>query len=520
MRREVIYCILLTAAFGCNPKPKGQTMSRSDLLKLTNFDYTKKSEISIHVDSSAVPLNIRGSLISKINYTTAKTFNFDIKQARKINISYDIPLPEKQELLFNGVALPFIVIPGKKTEFKVCSQDGAVKIEYLSDQTINSYIYSTANEIEQLRVFEATLLNNTTRSASQIYHSLDSIKKLKAKRLEIGKKDLPPWFYLFEKKELTYDNFNKKFIYLNNTENYKSVNRESEKSDIFLENIMPYDSLAILNNSYYDFLRWYIFHLQEEQYEKLISGYKSKSYEEKTKLRSFMARTENKMSFPDSTEIKHWIYVLEKSRKLLPELESEYFGFKYSSVNSHLIPSPDHESVHSLYYYFSTFNNDRLKKRIENNLSKKLILTKGEPAPNFHLIDQSLNKSYTLRDFEGKVVLLSFWFPGCKPCIEEFEFERELIEDINSTNFSLINICLTKSPTLFVKLNKKYRVQGLSLTPTEEDYTSLIDNYGVYSFPKYVLIDTEGKVVASHAPKPSSEELQPLIRAALGKTSF
>ena len=47
---------------------------------------------------------------------------------------------------------------------------------------------------------------------------------------------------------------------------------------------------------------------------------------------------------------------------------------------------------------------------------RKLLDSKATPAKDFSLPRYGDEKRYSLADFRGKVVLLSFWYPMCGPC--------------------------------------------------------------------------------------------------------
>lgn len=52
-----------------------------------------------------------------------------------------------------------------------------------------------------------------------------------------------------------------------------------------------------------------------------------------------------------------------------------------------------------------------------------------EGLPNFELSNLE-GKSYQLKDFAGKVVIVSFWATWCAPCLEEFPSMIKLVEEL------------------------------------------------------------------------------------------
>lgn len=58
-------------------------------------------------------------------------------------------------------------------------------------------------------------------------------------------------------------------------------------------------------------------------------------------------------------------------------------------------------------------------QRLEKHKNPNLV---NESAPNFYLKDLD-DKFHSLRDYNGNVILLNFWFVGCKPCHQEIPFQ-------------------------------------------------------------------------------------------------
>ena len=115
----------------------------------------------------------------------------------------------------------------------------------------------------------------------------------------------------------------------------------------------------------------------------------------------------------------------------------------------------------------------------------------GETAPDFSLKsleDQPIN----LEDYRGQVVLLNFWFVGCKPCIMEMPELNEIVADYASKGITFLAIGLDNPE----RINK-------FLETHDFDYTLLpngrrvAQSYGITSYPTHLLLDKNGKVLFS-----------------------
>ena len=64
----------------------------------------------------------------------------------------------------------------------------------------------------------------------------------------------------------------------------------------------------------------------------------------------------------------------------------------------------------------------------------KIQMLYGEKTPHFTLMDLN-KKKVSLKDFEGKVVFLSFWATWCGPCIDEMPSMESLYRRFREKDF-------------------------------------------------------------------------------------
>jgi thiol-disulfide isomerase/thioredoxin len=113
-------------------------------------------------------------------------------------------------------------------------------------------------------------------------------------------------------------------------------------------------------------------------------------------------------------------------------------------------------------------------------------------ASPFNLGLYNSNGKLSLNDLKGKVVLLTFWFPGCGPCRGEFPHFQAVMNGYKGQQVTFIGINVSPEQDPYVMpfmQNTKYTF--IPLHGTDET----IKDYGVRGEPENFLIDQNGKIV-------------------------
>jgi len=129
----------------------------------------------------------------------------------------------------------------------------------------------------------------------------------------------------------------------------------------------------------------------------------------------------------------------------------------------------------------------------------------GQPAPEFELSDDK-NVRRKLSHFLGKVVLIDLWASWCGPYREEMPYLKKVSEKFApSPYFEIISIAVkdeegAASRKKFIQANK------IKWTQLNDEKDIVWTKYSVTSVPRFILIDTRGKIVSFNAPSPSQTE--------------
>jgi len=122
--------------------------------------------------------------------------------------------------------------------------------------------------------------------------------------------------------------------------------------------------------------------------------------------------------------------------------------------------------------------------------------TAAKDAPVFKLYAYKTGDSVSLKDYRGKVVLLTFWFPGCGPCRGEFPHFQTVLNKFKAKDIAYvgINVVLSQDPYVLPFM----RSSGYTFTPLRDNDRWAEKAYNVRGEPTNFLIDKDGRIIFSN----------------------
>jgi peroxiredoxin len=170
------------------------------------------------------------------------------------------------------------------------------------------------------------------------------------------------------------------------------------------------------------------------------------------------------------------------------------------------------ESIQNLLSSISAESKFPENRLIAGDILKFLTrLRSGTPAPAFTLEDRN-RKKVSLSDFRGKPVILGFWTTYCRVCLSQMEALKPLYDKYHD-RMNFVSISADKEfvkMIFFLNLKKNFTWTFLHLG----NNLGILKEYDVTSFPLFVLIDGQGKIVSCPADLPDSG-LEPAIEKLL-----
>lgn len=159
----------------------------------------------------------------------------------------------------------------------------------------------------------------------------------------------------------------------------------------------------------------------------------------------------------------------------------------YDALLAFQARTPDPKVKTALEQYGRKLGKDMVQ--IQREL-RTVIAANSRPAPEFAL-DTYTGEQVKLTDLRGKVVLMSFWYPGCGPCRGEMPHMEAGIKGIDKNKLVYLGVNGLREQDDFVR--PFMQASGYSFTPlggTDE----MVKAYGVHAYPTNFIIDQDGKI--------------------------
>ncbi len=156
-------------------------------------------------------------------------------------------------------------------------------------------------------------------------------------------------------------------------------------------------------------------------------------------------------------------------------------------------------------------------KRYIGNINEiKRQLPQGMDSPVFEDYENFNGERTSLSDLRGKYVYVDIWATWCGPCKVQIPHLKTLEKKYEDRNIAFVSISVDspkrsgswdKAREKWKKMVNEEAMGGIQLFAPEGSKSQFIMDYRNIGIPRFILIDPEGKIVNSVAPRPSSDEL-------------
>ncbi|HAK10792.1 MAG TPA: alkyl hydroperoxide reductase, partial [Chitinophagaceae bacterium] len=136
----------------------------------------------------------------------------------------------------------------------------------------------------------------------------------------------------------------------------------------------------------------------------------------------------------------------------------------------------------------------------------------NKQAPEISMPDITGN-TFNLSSLRGKYVLIDFWASWCKPCREENPNVVAAYNQFKDKNFTILGVSLDSDKGSWVKAIQKDGLTWTHISDLKMWETSVVNTYQFEGIPFNVLIDPQGKVIATNLRGPAlTQQLSQLLK--------
>ena len=168
-----------------------------------------------------------------------------------------------------------------------------------------------------------------------------------------------------------------------------------------------------------------------------------------------------------------------------------------------------HEDYRQILPLFTT---ERMKNRLSEKYQSALETVSGKQSIDFDYENFSGGRK-TLSDLAGKLAYIDVWATWCGPCIKEFPSLKELVQEYTDKKIEFVSISIDdkKDYEKWRKMVSEKNIGGIQLFDSEGLNSSFMKAFNVGLIPRFIMLDKEGKIITSNAPRPSSDEVRDFI---------
>lgn len=156
---------------------------------------------------------------------------------------------------------------------------------------------------------------------------------------------------------------------------------------------------------------------------------------------------------------------------------------------------------------------------IRKNVARWEKIGPGKPAPDFAGMTPD-GKKLALSDLRGKIVYVDIWATWCGPCIGEFPDSKKVQAEFKGNDkIAFLYVSTDRDTVAWKKMVAAGKVPpGYHMLNGPDKPESVWDLYHVWGIPRYLMIDAQGRMVTTHAVRPSSGNAQGELRRLLATT--
>ena len=167
-----------------------------------------------------------------------------------------------------------------------------------------------------------------------------------------------------------------------------------------------------------------------------------------------------------------------------------------------------------LEYFTENCQDQEAKTQMLAKVEEISVLGPGKPAPEIELIDLEGN-THHLSDYKGKKVYIDVWATYCGKCLAEMPYVHEIEKDYKDKNWVFIMVSLDTDVEKWKKKAKELGNLDHQFVVRDGHHSQFNKDYRIGFAPRYIIVDSKGKLVNFNAPFPSDRKTRRIMDKVL-----
>jgi thiol-disulfide isomerase/thioredoxin len=453
----ILAAVILLLAFSCNKNEENQKPETKESLIQGTILHPKDYPIIIR----------QGAKIDSIIPDTNQNFKFSLQ----------LHAPQYIEFKYRRKSFPLYVYPGD-----------SIQLSFDDENMKTPFDFSKGNADASLYLTEMTLYKQNSPTFSDLLYEMNIDSFL-------------------IKSEMTKDDMmNQLNLWSETISDTDFIEKESKRIELLFYNLnfrykdyftyFSDDSLALENANFFEFADDLTINdenaLGLDAYPTAIINYINYQMDDE-KLASYEAMVQQQIE-----HVQKEITNQAVKEAVLYQIISDYGrynGFEAieQTYQTFINEADDEDRIANLKHLYQKW--DKIKQ--------------GKVAPDFSYPDMN-GDSISLADFRGEILYIDVWATWCGPCRVEIPAFEALVNNYSDEPVQFISVSVDENKTAWIKFIEE-EAPNWPQTHTGGWDCSICDDYFIKGIPRFILIDAEGKIIDATAPRPSSDEIRPLL---------
>lgn len=162
-----------------------------------------------------------------------------------------------------------------------------------------------------------------------------------------------------------------------------------------------------------------------------------------------------------------------------------------------LLPRADFEFLKQIdQKFYNKFSNSKYAQELHERVMNLSKTASGSTAPDIVLQDP-FGKPIALSSLRGKIVLVDFWASWCRPCREESPRLVKLYNKYKTKGFDIFSVSLDDNREAWQKAINDDKLLWTHVSDLLKWNSAVVSQYNIEAIPFTVLVDAEGKIIAT-----------------------